>query len=241
MTHAVQASHPASVRPYSPLARTDLAEQTYQVLKDRILRRELQPGERISVDDIALQLGVSRTPVTGALKRLAVEGLVDIVPRRGTFVSSLTTRDVDELFDVRAVIELYAAQRILHDGKGEEFLRRIELPMARMRQASASGDDRDYPAFMQGDRDFHLALVDLTGNAHLGDVYADLSVHIQASSAHDLSTLVDAVQVLREHEAIIAAFSTGDAEAVDRSLQWHISNGKNRILELLGERGGRLE
>ncbi len=125
------------------------------------------PGERISVDDIAQRMGVSRTPVTDGLKRLAVEGLVEIVPRRGTFVSSLTAKDVAELFDVRAVIELYAAQRLLREGKAEEYLHRIELPTQQMRQATASGDYRDYPAFMDGDRDFHLALVDLAGNDRL--------------------------------------------------------------------------
>jgi DNA-binding GntR family transcriptional regulator len=231
---------PVSEALYPPLEQTDLAEQTYQVLKDRILRRQLDPGSRISVDEIAQRLGVSRTPVTDALKRLEVEGLVDIVPRRGTFVSSLTARDVDELFDVRAVIELYAAKRVLQEGKTEEFLRRIEPPMSRMRQASGSGDYRDYPAFMEGDRDFHLALVDLTGNSRLGEVYGELNVHIQVSRAHYLSTVEDAMQALREHEAIIAAFQAGDPAAVESSLGAHISNVKNRILELLGPRGGQL-
>jgi GntR family transcriptional regulator, rspAB operon transcriptional repressor len=222
------------------LDRTDLTEQTYQVLKDRILRRQLMPGERISVDDIAQRMGVSRTPVTDGLKRLAVEGLVEIVPRRGTFVSSLTAKDVAELFDVRAVIELYAAQRLLGEGKAAEYLRRIELPTQHMRQATASGDYRDYPAFMDGDRDFHLALVDLAGNDHLARVYAELNVHIQVSRAHYLNTVEDAVQALREHDAIIEAFRAEDRAAVEQSLGTHITNVKNRILDLLQPLGGQL-
>jgi len=225
---------------YSPLDRTDLTEQTYQVLKDHILRRQFQPGERISVDDVAQHLGVSRTPVTDALKRLAVEGLVVIMPRRGSFVSSLTAKDVAELFDVRAIVELYAAQRIVSQGKAEEFLRRIELPMQRMRQATTSGDYRDYPAFMDGDRDFHLALVDLAGNDRLARVYAELNVHIQVSRAHYLNTVEDAVQALREHDAIIAAFRAADAQAVAQTLSHHITNVRNRIRDLLDARGGEL-
>jgi DNA-binding GntR family transcriptional regulator len=89
-------------------------------------------------------------------------------------------------------------------------------------------------------RDFHLALVDLTGNSRLSDVYGDLNVHIQVSRAHYLATVEDAMQALREHEAIIAAFRTGDPEAVGRSLAGHISNVKNRIVDMLGPRGGRL-
>ncbi len=241
MTPTIRATErPALETPYPSLDRTALTEQTYKVLKDRILLRQLLPGERISVDEIAQHLGVSRTPVTDALKRLAVEGLVEIIPRRGTFVSSLTARDVAELFDVRAVIEQYAAQRILSEGRADEYLRRIEEPMERMRQATASGDYRDYPAFMDGDRDFHLALVDLADNSRLADVYAELNVHIQVTRAHYLSTVEDAVQALQEHDAIIDAFRAGDPEAVAKSLGLHISNVKSRILDLLGRRGGRL-
>jgi DNA-binding GntR family transcriptional regulator len=225
---------------YPHLDRTALAEQTYQVLKDRILRRQLQPGERISIEAIAQGLGVSRTPVTDGLKRLAVEGLVEIVPRRGTFVSTLTAKDVAELFDVRAVIELYAAQRILRDDRTEEFLNRIGLPMEHMRQATASGDYRDYPGFMDGDRDFHLALVDLAQNSRLSRVYAELNVHIQVSRAHYLNTVEDAVQALREHDAIIDAFRLGDPQAVQVSLGTHIVNVKTRILDLLQPLGGQL-
>lgn len=223
-----------------PLDRTDLSERTYQVLKDQILQRQLQPGDRIYVDDVARRLGVSRTPVTDALKRLGVEGLVVTIPRRGFFVSSLTTHDVGELFDVRAVIELHAAGKIVGDGKAGEFLRRIEEPMTRMRRATVSGDYRDYPAFMEGDRDFHLALVELAQNARLSSVYAELNVHIQVSRAHYLNTVEDAVQALREHEAIIDAFRAGDRQAVESSLATHITNVKTRILALLDERGGQL-
>ncbi|HET7009700.1 MAG TPA: GntR family transcriptional regulator, partial [Anaerolineales bacterium] len=225
---------------YPHLHRTDLTEQTYQVLKDLILRRQLHPGERISVDDIAQRLGVSRTPVTDGLKRLAVEGLVDIVPRRGTFVSTLTAKDVAELFEVRAVIEQYAAHRILLEGKTEAYLRLIERPMQQMRQATESGDYRDYSAFMDGDRDFHLALVDLAGNDRLSRVYAELNVHIQVSRAHYLNTVEDAVQALLEHDAIVDAFRARDAEAVERSLGTHINNVRARIVDLLQPRGGQL-
>ncbi|HSR48287.1 MAG TPA: GntR family transcriptional regulator [Anaerolineales bacterium] len=233
-------NRPAPESPLLPLEQHDLTEQTYQVLKERILHRQLKPGARVSVDDIAQQLRVSRTPVTAALKRLAIEGLVEIIPRRGTFVSSLTARDVEELFVVRAVIELYAARCILRDGKTDEFLRRIDGPMAKMRQASETDEYTDYPAFMEGDRDFHLALVDLTGNSRLAVVYAELNVHIQVSRAHYLNTVEDAMQALREHEAVIAAFRSRDPQAVEEALELHISNVKDRIVELLSGHGGRL-
>lgn len=106
----------SSITTYQPLDYTDLTEQTYRILKDRILRNELLPGAQISVPEVALALGVSRTPVTDALKRLASDGLVDIFPRRGTFVSQLTARDVAEIFDIRLMIELSAAEFVFQSG-----------------------------------------------------------------------------------------------------------------------------
>jgi DNA-binding GntR family transcriptional regulator len=70
-----------SIITYQPLDYTDLTEQVYRILKDKILRRELEPGEQIAVPEVAFALGVSRTPITDALKRLASEGLVKIAPR----------------------------------------------------------------------------------------------------------------------------------------------------------------
>lgn len=83
---------------YPYITHLDLTEQTYRFLKDRILRREINPGEKILVEEIARGLRVSRTPVVNALKMLESDGLVEILPRRGTFVTHLNARDVAELF-----------------------------------------------------------------------------------------------------------------------------------------------
>jgi DNA-binding GntR family transcriptional regulator len=229
--------------PYPTLEHTDLTEQTYAILKERILTRHLEPGEKIAVPDIAHALGVSRTPVTDALKRLASEGLVEIVPRRGTFVTELTARDVDELFSIRMIIELYAAEYILNataDGKVDQLLAATEGPMQGMEHAIEDGDYRDYEAFIINDRDLHLALVKLTGNQHLIRIYSGLNVHMRVARAHYLNNVEDARQAQREHEAIFEAFRAGDAEEVERALAAHISNVKRSILKLLERRGGRL-
>jgi DNA-binding GntR family transcriptional regulator len=225
---------------YLPIARTDLTEQTYLVLKDRILQRQLVPGERISVDEVARGLGVSRTPVTDALKRLAREGLVEIVARRGTFVSGLTAEEVKEWFDIRLMIELHAAAQIMARGEAQEFLRSVRGPMERMQLAVDHDDYNDYMTFMDGDRDFHHLLVSSTCNEHLTRIYTDLNVHIQVARAHHLNSVEDPHQVQQEHDAILAAFESEDADAVRSALTTHIINVKDRILELLEARGGRL-
>lgn len=225
---------------YAPLDHTDLTEQTYQVLKNRILMRQVKPGDKISVDEVAHGLGVSRTPVTDALKRLATDGLVEIMPRRGTFVSELTARDVDELFEIRLLIETYAAEMIVANGKSSVFLEAIEEPISVMSRATVDDDYGDYEAFIEGDRQMHLALVKVTDNQKLLEMYIDLNVHMHVARAHYLNSVENARQAHQEHEAILEAFHRGDPEQVKEKLGMHITNVKTRILELLEMRGGRL-
>lgn len=225
---------------YLPLVYTDLTEQTYRVLRDRILSRQLKPGDKISVPDVARGLGVSRTPVTDALKRLAGEGLVRIVPRRGTFVTELTARDVVEFFEIRQLVELYAVECVIRAGEIDRFLQEIEQSMARMRRAMTNGDYGDYEAFMDGDRDLHLRLVSYTRNERLIDIYTSMNVHMQVARAHYLGSVENARQAQAEHDAFVSALRTGDLDRAKEALSKHISNVKARILSLLEARGGRL-
>jgi DNA-binding GntR family transcriptional regulator len=224
---------------YAPLDYIALNEQTYRVLKDKILRRELKPGEQISVPKVAAALHVSRMPVNDALKRLAGDGLVEIIPRRGTFVTGLTARDASEIFDVRLMIELYAAETVLQAGKVEQFLASVRAPLAAMEQAVAGDTFRNYELFMANDRDFHLALVKLTDNHHLMGIYSRLNVHTHGARAHYLDG-DNARQAQAEHKAIIQAFENGAADQVEAALHVHITGVKDRLLNLLEQRGGKL-
>src|SRR5829696_3252000 len=87
-----------------------LSSRTYETIRDRILQGELPAGKRLTVRELAESLGVSVTPVRDAFNRLAADGLVAVSPRRGTYVASLTTRDVRELYDLRIMLEPAAAE-----------------------------------------------------------------------------------------------------------------------------------
>jgi len=225
---------------YTPLNHTDLTEQTYEVLKESILRRQIKPGEKISVEEVARALGVSRTPVMDALKRLAGDGLVEIIPRRGTFVTELTAKDVAELFDIRLMIELYAAQWILRAGAVAKFLDSVREPMRLMEHSIVNNEYGDYEVFIQGDRKLHLNLVQATGNQRLIQMYTGMNVHMQVARAHYLRLVENAYQAHQDHEAILRAFKGGDEKQVHDAIHSHITKVKERILELLNERDGKL-
>ncbi len=224
---------------YQPLDYTDLTEQTYRALKDKILRYELKPGAQISVSEVAFALGVSRTPVMDALKRLASEGLVEIAPRRGTFVTELTTRDIAEIFDMRLMIELYAAELLFQTGAVDRFIEAAQAPMQAMQRAIAGADIQDYDAFTSNDRDFHTALITLTRNNRLLRAYTQLRVHTHGARVHFLDG--DNIQQAQHHHtAIVEAFRHGRVDQAKEALRIHIATVKARMLDLLEQRGGKL-
>ena len=86
---------------FTKLQRQRAADEVYQALRQAIVNYQIKPGERLDVEDLSAKFGVSLTPVRGALQQLATEGLVEIRPRSGTFVASLTAQDVEETFQLR--------------------------------------------------------------------------------------------------------------------------------------------
>ena len=223
---------------YPPLNRLDLTEQTYRILRDWILKRKIKPGEKISVEAIANGLGVSRTPVVNALKLLETDGLVEIQPRRGTFATQVTARDVAELFEIRLLIELYAAEKMYSAGKFHRFWEEARQLVQQMKAAIAEGEYVDYETFITSDRDLHTRLVEELENNRLASIYYDLNIHMQVARAHYLDTVENAHQAQKEHEAMLEALQNDDLEGLKHAMREHITNVKTRFLALLEEHGG---
>ena len=114
---------------------------------------------------MAAELGVSRTPVLDAIKRLSVEGLIGIRPRRGCFVLGLTVVDIREIFGLREALETYAADCVIVERRHRELADELEA-LSRQMAAFTEGDIyTDYDAFIERDRAFHMALVRSAGNS----------------------------------------------------------------------------
>ncbi len=225
---------------YQVLDHTDLSEETYCLLKEKILKRELKPGHKIFINEIAQGLGVSRTPVIVSLQRLAGEGLVEVKARRGTYVHGISAAEVEDVFEVRRMIELYAAQTILEKGLVAQYQAAIQEALDLMEKATSGGDYIDYPNFIQGDHDFHFILVRMTGNRRMVDIYQSLNVHMQVARAHYIADVEDARQTRQEHALILAGLQNGDLEKVQEALNAHIQNVKMGIIQLIRDEGGQI-
>lgn len=138
-----------------------LSDQVYAVIRQSIATGEARPGERIKEGDIARELGVSQAPVREALKRLAHEGLVTYVPRRGNFVTEISAEDAADAREVRTVLEALAGRRLAAGPPRPELIATLRGIVAEMREAAAASD---VPRFRDLDIAFHRQVCLAGGN-----------------------------------------------------------------------------
>jgi DNA-binding GntR family transcriptional regulator len=159
-----------------------LQQQIHDRLLGRVLRGELEPGERISPPEIAASLGVSITPVRDAVNQMAAEGLVTVIPRRGTIVSPVSARDIEELYEIRLMVEPRAAELSAERATQADLVRMQELAdRLESGPADDASEEMDLETYLQEistDAEFHSLLVATAGNRRLTTLYEGLRVHV---------------------------------------------------------------
>jgi DNA-binding GntR family transcriptional regulator len=229
----------ASVSSHLSVSVQRLTDAAYQALKNLILAKTLTPGQRLNVDDLAGQLGMSRTPVKDALNALATEGLVEILPRRGTFVAGLAPEEIAEVFELRRALELLAAELLIARITDED-LRRLRRHLSDLDEATAGGDVDDH---MRHNLAFHQLFVNLAGNRKLTELYEGLNVHIQIARIHARAGdwQQRRAQEQAEHRAIMEALEARDAQRLMEAVNAHIRRAKQSLADdLQKEVGDRL-
>ena len=214
------------------LPRANLNEQVYDTLRRRIPALEHGPGEKLSLHELAAELGVSRSPVHHALTRLVSEGLLTVKSRRGYYVSPLTEAAIAEGYDVRLALELQAAETAVGKVVGDGLLRFRELHEATAEAVSHSEWDCANAAF-------HEHQVDLAGNALLSRFYRELSVNLMMQVIRG-GKLEGGSNLPTEHGAIVDAYEAGDLEAARAAIRTHICTGRRIALEAIEGSGGVL-
>jgi DNA-binding GntR family transcriptional regulator len=225
---------------WEPVEHVDLGELTYRALRKQILRRELKTGDQIPIDEVASKLGVSRTPVIDALKKLASEGLVEIRPRRGSFVKGLTVESVREILELREAIELYCVRAAILDGSGRDLSAKLATIDEQARRHTSGDQYTDYDAFAECDSEFHTTIVANTGNLLMGDMYNRLRVHMHIARGHHISVLETASRVNEQHALIIDAIRREDLAAAEQAILFHLQHMKRAMIENIQAIGGGL-
>jgi DNA-binding GntR family transcriptional regulator len=212
--------------------RTNLNELVYGTLRDRILRRDPGPGSKLSLHELASELGVSRSPVHHALTRLVTEGLLTVKARRGYYVTPVSVRALNEGYDVRLALELHAAETAVGFVGVEELRRFRELSEATTTAVSSEEWDTANAAF-------HEHQVDLAGNELLSRFYRELSVNLMMQVIRG-GRLEAGSYLATEHGAIVDAFEAADLDAASAAIRAHISTGRRIALDAIEDAGGVL-
>lgn len=214
------------------LPRTNLNEQVYENLRQRILTRDPGPGAKLSLHELAAELGVSRSPVHHALTRLVSEGLLSVKARRGYFVTPVTSQALVEGYEVRLALELHAADVAVDTASDEQI---AEL----RRHHEATVEAISHEEWDAANAAFHETQVDLAGNRLLSRFYRELSVNLMMQVIRG-GRLERHEHLVTEHEGIVAGFEHRDRAAARASITRHVESGRRIALEAVERAGGAL-
>src|SRR3954453_6283329 len=212
-----------------PAAGELLADRAYAELRDRIVTLAIPPGAPINEDALGRELAMGRTPVREAIKRLALENLVTVFPRRGTFASEINITDLAQISDVRVLLEGHAAARAaerLTSALREE----LDQLVAEIDEREGSGDA---DTLMRLDAEIHRFIYRCSGNVYLQETlerYLNLSLRIWYLVLDRLPHLFDRVH---EHRHLLTEIREGHAEAAGKIAAEHVATFEGEIRGVL--------
>lgn len=213
-------------RPMTEEAGVSLNELAYRRFKQALVTLSYKPGEYLNTAQVMNDLDMGRTPINQAIHRLANEGLLQVIPRKGVMVSPLSMDDALELIEVRLANEMLcmqlASQRITE--------RQIATLTELNRQIEAASQERDRVRMMTLDHEFHQELAQIAGNNMLADILSVLHARAQRFWASTLSREGHMREVIDEHRAIIAALAAQDSAAAAEAAQAHILSFRTALL-----------
>jgi len=215
-------------KPTPPAARANLAEQVYATLKAEIHDFQLVAGDRFSEADLGTRLGVSRTPVREALFRLRNEGFLDVEPKLGWFVKPIDFGRLEQLYDLRIVLELASVLRLCtrtEDPPELEALKDIWLVPVPERLTDA----RQVGA---NDEQFHATLVRAAGNAEMARVHWDVTERIRIIRRLDFTRPDRIEATYTEHAKILRAVIQRKADQAQLLLKSHIDQSKAEVRKI---------
>jgi DNA-binding GntR family transcriptional regulator len=201
------------------LAPRALYEEVAELLRQRIFRRELEPGGWIDEVKLAQEYGISRTPLREALKVLAAEGLVTMKVRRGAYVTEVSERDLAEVYHLLSLLESDAAGVVAEKATDEE-LRELQALHKEL-----EGAVRNRERFFTLNEQFHMRLLEIAGNRWRNQMVADLRKVMKLNRHNSLLKAGRIQESLAEHRQVMKALEKRDAPAAMQRMQDHFRNG----------------
>lgn len=215
-------------RPGKRLPRhVGLGRPIHEALRRQILTGRLRPGDRLVEGELARAYGVSKSPLREALKTLQHEGLVEAIPRRGYLVTPITVKQVQDLFDLRLILERETAHRAARSAGPEQVaeLRRL------VGDPYVVGDVDSQARFLAQNKAFHLAVARLAGNQRLVTLLDRLLDDLERLFHLGLDVRDRAQALVAEHVELVDAVTARDPDRAARVVEAQIGNARQMVLE----------
>lgn len=203
-----------------PIGRTALAVEVSNHLRQMIFEGALEPGEKVREKLLTEQFGVSRTPLREALKVLAAEGLLELIPNRGAVITRQSADELDEVFSVLAVLEGLAGELAAREASDKELAGIAQMTRA-LRQ---SYEDADRPTYFRINQAIHRAILEAASNDTLARSHELVAFRVQRARYQANLTPGRWRVAVEEHEAIAEALEARDADRCAALMRSHLVN-----------------
>jgi DNA-binding GntR family transcriptional regulator len=212
--------------------RQKSTDRVYSALRQKVIDSELSPGSQILEQELAMMLGVSRTPLREALVRLENEGLLEIIPRHGVRIIPMSIADMKEIYQVLVSLESAAAAALASQAPSDAALDELDAIFDRMDTLLKASD---ITGWALEDEHFHLRIVELAGNRRLREIVSNCwdQAHRARMFTLRLQTHPQPAQSMKEHRQIITALRKRDAARAESLLRSHRERGLTRQIEII--------
>lgn len=201
--------------------RVSLSENAYNQIKDAICNGKVAPGDILSESQVAAQLGMSRTPVREALRVLASEGFVEIHNGIGAYIKPLSSKDMEDLYEVRCLLEMQAIKTSIYHISNEE-IDAFEQRFQALFDACERGEHPGQGEFSELDWNLHILFVERCTNKYIKSIVASYDSNLRRYQSMSIDALNDVRESARQHLEILAALRLRDADKASEVLKKHL-------------------
>lgn len=204
-----------------------LRDVVFESLREAILEGKLKPGQRLMEVQLAEQLGVSRTPVREAIRKLELEGLVVMLPRKGAYVANMSLKDIIDVLEIRASLEGLAAS-LAAERINPENIKKLEKIVEEFEERTIASD---IDTLLKKDVEFHECIFKATNNKKLHHLINSLWEQVYRFRVTYISDYDSSISIVNEHKLILDAIKNGDNELAKKYATEHIEKAEQFMIE----------
>ena len=196
-------------------------------LRESIIRRELPPGQKLTEPELSARLGISRTPIREAFRQLESEGFLTVIPRRGAVVSTITAREIEEFYELKSLLEGYAARMAVEKitDADIEKLKKINRELEKLAQNEQVED------YFKKNNEFHSCFLELCGNSKLVEIRNSMVDRFLGFRMATLSLPGRLTESVKQHKKIIKAFERRDGRLAEAIVLEHALLGGEELVD----------